>query len=128
MNIFGIKIGSDKKESTKSEMELLEKEKQEYKLIGKYLRKKGLKLFAYNPLKEVSLREIKVAEKNDLHLLPDERGKLVAKDLGLEEVEVDSRDIHFEALNLKNANKRVQKYISGEIKELCNLRNPEELE
>ena len=37
---------------------------------------------------------------------------------------VDARDIHFEALNLETAQKRVNKYKQGKIKELCNLRVP----
>lgn len=42
----------NKDSTTKPEMENVEKEKQEYKLIGKYLRRKGLNLYAYNQAKD----------------------------------------------------------------------------
>jgi hypothetical protein len=117
-----LKESSDKTTS-KPEMENVEREKQEYKLIGSYLRTRGLKLFAYNSLKN-KLFEVEIEHGDTLHLLPDENGKLRAVDLELEKATVDSRDIHFEALNWKNAEKRLRNFKKGRIKELCNLREP----
>jgi len=111
------------KTTSKPEMENVEREKQEYKLIGTFLRKRGLKLFAYNSLKNL-LTEVEVEHGNTLHLMPDENGKLRAVDLELEKATVDSREIHFEALNRKNAEKRLKKFKQGKIKDLCNLREP----
>lgn len=111
------------KTTSKPEMEMVEREKHEYKLVGTYMRRKGLKLFAYNSLKN-ELKEVVITTKDTINILPDENGKLTAIDTGYEEANVDTRNIHFEALNLKNAKKRLQKYKAGEIKELCNLREP----
>lgn len=111
------------KATSKPEMEMVEREKHEYKLVGTYMRRKGLKLFAYNSLKD-ELKEVVITTKDTINILPDENGKLTAIDTGYEEANVDTRSIHFEALNLKNAKKRLQKYKAGEIKELCNLREP----
>jgi len=109
--------------TTKPEMENVEREKQEYKLIGKYLRRKGLKLYAYNSLQD-ELTEVDIRTKDAVHLIPDENGKMAPVDLGLEEATVDSRHIHFEALNMVNAEKRLTRFKAGKIKELCNLRVP----
>jgi len=120
MEIVVNKYNSDK--TTKQDIEKVQEEKQETKLIGRYLRRKGLKLYSYNYSKN-EIKEVKVTTKDIITLRDD----LSAVDLGLEEANVDSRNTHFEALNLKNAHKRVSNYINGSVKELCNLRvnNPE---
>ena len=119
-----LKESSDKT-TAKPEMENVEREKQEYKLIGSYLRTRGLKLFAYNSIKN-KLTEVQIEHGDTLHLIPDENGKLCAVDLELEKATVDSRDIHFEALNWRNAEKRLRNFKQGKIKELCNLKEPGE--
>lgn len=119
-----LKETSDKTTS-KPEMENVEREKQEYKLIGTFLRTRGLKLYAYNSLKN-KLTEVQIEHGDTLHLIPDENGKLRAVDLELEKATVNSVDIHFEALNWKNAEKRLRNFKQGKIKELCNLKEPGE--
>jgi len=111
------------KATKKPEMEMVEREKHEYKLIGTYMRRKGLKLYSYNSIKN-ELKEVHVLTKDTLQIVPDENGKLTAIDTGYEKAYVDSRNIYFEALNLKNAQKRLAKFKKGEIKELCNLKEP----
>jgi hypothetical protein len=111
------------KATSKPEMEMVEREKHEYKLVGTYLRRKGLRLFAYNSLKN-ELKEVAISTKDTINIISDENGQLTVIDTGYEEANVDTRNIHFEALNLKSAKKRLQKYKSGKIKELCNLREP----
>ena len=86
------------KKSTKPEMEQVQKEKQEYKLIGTYLRRRGLKLFSYNSLKD-ELKEINISRGNTIHLVHNEDGVLKPKDLEFEKAVIDARNIHFEALN-----------------------------
>jgi len=115
-----LNLTPDKGESKKPEIERVEREKDEYKLIGKYLRKKGLRLYAYNYMKE-ELYECDIRKKEAVNLIPEE-GKLIPVNLGLEEVTVDTRYIHFEALNQKNAEKRIRRWKEGKIKDLCNLR------
>lgn len=120
MNILN--ENTDKNSFSKPEMELVEKEKQEYKLIGKFMRTKGLRLFSYNSKGE--LKELAINKKKEAILTFNHEGKLAADNLTHEEVMVDARDIHFEALNLKSAQKRLNNYKQGKIKELCNLRVP----
>jgi hypothetical protein len=67
---------------------------------------------------------VHVLTKDTLQIVPDENGKLTAIDTGYEKAYVDSKNIYFEALNLKNAQKRLAKFKKGEIKELCNLKEP----
>jgi hypothetical protein len=102
-----LKESSDKTTS-KPEMENVEQEKQEHKLIGTFLRTKGLKLFAYNSLKN-ELFEVEIKYGEILHIVPDGYGGLKAIDPEFEKAFVDSRNIHFEALNFKNAEKRLSK-------------------
>jgi len=122
-----LNLTPDKGKSKKPEIERVEREKDEYKLIGRYLRKKGLRLYAYNPRND-ELVECNIRKKEAVNLIPEE-GKLIPVDLGLEEVTVDTRYIHFEALNQKNAEKRIRRWKEGKIKDLCNLREykPEDI-
>lgn len=113
-------------QSTKPEIEQVEKEKHEYKLLGTYLRKRGLRLYSYNSTRD-ELIEMDISKKDVVQIIPDENGNLSTKDSAYEEVQVDSRNIHFECLNLKNAKKRVLKYKDRTIKELCNLREKGEI-
>ncbi len=104
--------------------ELQQKQKQEYKMIGRYWINKSLKLFQYNPTtQEISFveRERERDNKGTIYLVEVE-GKLVAKDLDYEKAQVDPRMIFFEAMNINTAQKRVDKWKQGKVKELCNLR------
>ena len=104
--------------------EIQQKQKQEYKMIGKYWINKSLKLFQYNPTtQEISFveRERERDNKGTIYLVEVE-GKLVAKDLDYEKAQVDPRMIFFEAMSLKTATIRVQKWKDGKVGELCNLR------
>ena len=104
--------------------EIQQKQKQEYKIIGKYWVNKSLKLFQYNPSNcEVSFVE-RISErdgKGTIYIVAVD-GKLEAKDLDYEKAVVDSRMIFFEAMSFKTANLRVEKWKAGKVKELCNLR------
>lgn len=106
----------NKSDFSKSEIEQGEKEKQEYKLLGKFSRTPGLKLFAYNSQKD-EIFEVKISQKSIIDFTD------IEKTLP-EEATVDSRNIHFEALNITTAQKRVSKFKAGKIKELDNLKKP----
>lgn len=110
------------KHSSKPAVERLEQEKQEYKPLGRYLRTPGLKLFAYNP-QDRSIAEVEMRDNRAIELRPTDNG-LEVPDATVDEATVDSRNIHFEALNMRNAQKRVHRFYSGRISELCNLREP----
>lgn len=112
----------DELKTSMPQIESVEREKQEYKLLGKYCRTKGLKLFAYNPNKSPKLQEVDV-EINDEALHVDWiNGEVIKSHKAESYSSVDSRDIHFEALNMKTARRRLMKFKDGKIKELCNLR------
>ena len=112
---------------SKSEIEQVQKEKEEYKLLSKYSRTKGLKLYSYNSMKD-ELVELKVEPKTTIKLVETSDGGWNKEDVSKEECTVDSRNIHFEALNQKNAEKRVKKYKnSGKLDKLCNLKPPADL-
>lgn len=108
---------------TKPEIQKVQKQKQEYKLIDQFVRRRGMKLFSYNQSKD-ELKEILPSKKDaiDLSLIAGKQFESSA--VTTEEVNVDSRNIHFEALNMKNAIKRLERYKSGKISDLCNLRSP----
>ena len=112
-----------KEESTsKYEMEMVENEKQEYKLIGSFIRTKGLRLFVYNP-RTGDITEVLPESKKTLEIGVDSLNGNFQQIKGAkqERADIDTRNIPFEALNLKNAKKRVEKYESGKIKDLFNL-------
>ncbi len=106
----------------KSTIEQVENEKQEYKYSGRYLRRKGLKLFQYSVVSN-ELIEVVESKKETVALNSD----LTLKDLALSEALIDSRCIQFEALNYNSAKKRVNKWLSGQIKSLENMTEPKNL-
>ena len=118
-------LGDESKQKilNKAEQELVENEKTEYKLLGTFLRRKGLNLFCYNHSKN-ELTKVNIEYSETLHLIPDDKGCLLPTDLELNKVMVDSRNEYFEALKYETAKKRVEKWKSGKIKQLCNLREP----
>lgn len=120
MNILNDK--TDITSTNKPEMEMVEQEKQEYYLLGTFMRTRGLRLFGFNYFKN-EVFEVVVNHGNTIHLVPVD-GKLMTFDFEAEKCTVDSRFTYFEALNLESAKKRVQKYQDGKISELCNLKKP----
>jgi hypothetical protein len=109
---------------SKAETELVQKQKQEYFLLGTFLRTRNLILFGYNHTED-RLFKVEITYSNTIHLFNFGYG-LVAIDLEAEKTTVDSRNTYFEALNMENAIRRVKRYKAGQIKELSNLRKPGE--
>lgn len=107
---------------SKNEIEQVQKEKQEYYFLGSFIRRAGLKLFAYNPQKN-EVYELKIKYSNTLHLVP-QNGKLVPIDYEAAKCTIDSRHEVFEALNYDTAINRLIRWKSGQINQLCNLRRP----
>lgn len=106
----------------KPEMEQVQQEKQEYHLIGTYLRTAGQKLYGFNHL-ENKIFEVEINYGDTINLVPM-AGQLVPIDYTAQECVVDSRFTYFECLNFKNAQRRVERYKHGFITDLCNLRKP----
>ena len=102
------------------EIQKLENEKQEYKIIGTFMRNRGLKLFSYNHFKN-ELLLVEETKDDEVNIVL-ENGKLKPKFTLHTEAAVNTNNTHFEALNLKTAKKRVDKFKQGKIKELCNLK------
>lgn len=105
----------------KAQIEQVQQQQQEYKLIGTHLRTPGLKIFQYNhhedKVVEIDLRSTQVLRLDDnLNLLDSEL-----------RCEIDGRYEIFESLNMKNALKRVANWKQGKVKYLFNLRKPGEL-
>ena len=107
---------------SKSEIEQVQQEKQEYYFLGSFIRRAGLKLFAYNPQKN-EIYELKIKYSNTIHLVP-QAGILVPVDFEAAKCMIDSRHEVFEALNYDTAINRLIKFKTGKINQLCNLRRP----
>ena len=112
----------EKDKISKPEMEQVQQEKQEYHLIGSFLRTAGLKLYGYNHL-ENKIFEVEIKYGDTINLVPMD-GVLVPVDYTAQECMVDSRFEYFECLNMKNAERRVKRYKAGMIDILSNLRIP----
>lgn len=104
------------------EIEQVQKQKQEYFLLGTFLRTKGLNLFYYNPAnEEVKEATIKYSDTIHVYKLPD---KWITVDWEYQKCTVDARVIYFEALNIESAKKRVTRFKQGKINELANMKVP----
>jgi len=113
----------DQTTCTKTQIELVQQQKQEFKLIGTYLRTPGLNLYCYNPHLD-SVMEVEVKRNsNTCILIPLEKGYVV-EDYEKPKIEVDPTWDYFEKANMKNALKHVQRFKEGKIKYLWNLRIP----
>ncbi len=112
---------------TKDRIEQIQKNKHEYKLLGSFMRTKGLRLFSYGIISS-KLEELDIKYSNQVVVVPDLIGGLTWYDPEMQKVNVDSRNIHFEALNYRTAKNRVDKFLEGKIKDLCNLREPSKKE
>lgn len=108
---------------SKLEIEQVQLKKQEYYLLGTFLRTKGLRLFYYNPEnEEIKEAIIKFSDTIHIYKMPDNR--FITIDWENQKCTVDSRVIYFEVLNFNNAVSRVKRYKQGKIKELSNLKAP----
>jgi hypothetical protein len=123
LNITAMIDLKEKNNIKKSEIELVENQKQEYKIFGRFMRTKGLQLFSYDHL-EQELSLVEESKDEDVKLVLED-GKLKPKYNSHTEASINTNHTHFEALNLRTANKRVEKYKSGKIKDLCNLKKYE---
>lgn len=102
------------------EMENVENEQQEYKLVGKFMRNRSLKLFSYNHMTEELL--LVDETRNDEVTIGNKNGKLQVLEQTHTEANINTHNTHFEAMNMKSATRRVEKFQSGKIKTLDNLR------
>ena len=119
MNILNDKL--DFKIAPKNEIEQVQQQKQEFRLLGTYFRTSGLNLYCYNPHKNI-VEEVQLkSNSKTCVLIPLEKGYLI-EDYEKPKISVNPNWDYFEALNLKNAIKRVEKFKQGKIKTLWNLK------
>ena len=113
---------SDMNLSSRTDIEMVEQQKQEFKLLGTYLRTNGMNLYCYNPHKDsIELVEFKKS-KNCILVIKD-------KDWNVEDydklfIQVDSTWDYFEKSNMKNAMLHVEKFKQGKINYIWNLKLP----
>jgi len=107
------------KSSSKPEVEHVEKQKQEYKLIGSFWRTKGLNLYSYSPF-DGSLHKVDIKYSDTIHLEAID-GELVPVDKEMQKATVDTRFVYFEALRDESAIKRVCRY-KHDLSKMCNLK------
>lgn len=67
------------------------------------------------------IEQINIVCSGTAKLITDGQGSLTWCDAEHSSVMVDSRDTFFEALNMRNAIRRVERFKAGQIKDLCNL-------
>jgi len=121
MNVLNDK--SDLNFVRQNEIEQVQQEKQEFKLLGTYFRTVGLNLYCYNPHKDI-VEEVEVkSNSKTCVLVPLKIGYLI-EDYEKPKIEVNTTWDYFEALNLKNAVKRIEKFKQGKINSIWNLRIP----
>jgi hypothetical protein len=113
--------------STKTEMELVEQEKQEFRLLGTYLRTPGLFLYCYNPHKEVVEEAFFLKSKNCVLVIDDNEKDWTVEPHERERLEVNPNWDYFEALNIGSARRRVERWKTGKLDSLWNLRMPSRL-
>ena len=119
MNILNDKL--DLKIAHKNEIEQVQQQKQEFRLLGTYFRTSGLNLYCYNPHKNI-VEEVQLkSNSKTCVLIPLEKGYLI-EDYEKPKISVNPNWDYFEALNIKNAIKRVEKFKQGKIKTLWNLK------
>jgi uncharacterized protein YkwD len=108
---------------SKAKIETVQKKKLEYRLLGTFQRTKGLSIFSYSQLQS-RVEKITIQYSKQVEIIPDENGKLTWFDPESQRVNIDSKNVYFEALNLKSAQERVNKFKAGKIKQLENLKPP----
>lgn len=102
----------------KDQIEIVQKKKHEYKLLDSFSRRKGTKLFQYNPITN-KLKEVVIKHSDTIHAFSTNKGWITI-DFEQQKATVDSRMVYFEAINCESATKRVERY-KNKLHLMCNL-------
>jgi hypothetical protein len=114
----------DNEQSIVKSQESSKEQREEDNLIGTFKRSKGLGLFAYDHMNG-EVYQVEEIFKGDVWLLRDEKGVAYAKRIGHTETYINPKHTHFEALNLKTATNKVDRFVAGSVKDLMNLKRPD---
>lgn len=114
----------DNEQSIVRSQESNKEQRQESNLIDTFKRSKGLGLFAYDHMSG-EVYQVEEIFKGDVWLLRDEKGVAYAKRIGHTETYINPKHTHFEALNIKTANNKVDRFRSGATNDLMNLKRPD---
>ena len=107
-------------EITKPQVERVQQQKQEYKIIGSYYTPRGMTLFSFNKeTGDVSKVDVKLG--NTAHIIFRD-GRLTWEDKDAKKTLADYRLVYFTSLNVDNAKSRVERFLAGKISELFNLK------
>lgn len=107
-------------EITKPQVERVQQQKQEYKIIGSYYIPRGMTLFSFN--KETGdVAKVDVKLGNTAHVIFRD-GRLTWEDKDAKKTLADYRLVYFTSLNLDNAKSMVERFLAGKISELFNLK------
>jgi hypothetical protein len=99
-------------------------QRRENNLIDTFKRSKGLGLYAYDHMSGEVYR-VEEIFKGDVWLLRDKKGVAYAKRIGHTETYINPKHTHFEALNIKTAKNKVDRFRSGVTNNLMNLKRPD---
>ena len=105
-------------QSRGDKIEVNKKQEVEHTLIGQFIRRRGAKLFEYDPTDQ-TLVEINPEPTETIDLEVLSKGSEVR--IAQEKYVLNPKCIYFEALNLKTATKRVERY-KNNLEKLGNLR------
>ena len=106
---------------SKSKTEQVQKKKHEYYLLGAYFVHRGLSLFSYNPVSG-EIKKVQLIYPKTVYLKQTKLGDMFIDEKHIR-ADIDSKNIHFQALNFRTAKERVKRYKEGKI-ELFNLIKP----
>ena len=104
-------------------VEFVKQQQSEFKIIGSVQRTKGLKLFEYDHMRD-KLREVEIKFKDEIFIRRNSSGVVYADYDGAltHDAFINGNNDHFEALNFKTAQNRVDKFKQGKLKYLNNLK------
>jgi len=110
-----------------NDIEQVQQQKQEFKLLGTYLKTAGLNLYCYNPhsnkVEEVIINRPSSTTCTLIPLEEAEKGYII-EDYKRPKIEVDPTWDYFEKSNMANAIKHVEKFKQGKISSIWNLKLP----
>lgn len=111
---------NDQLKTNNPDIEQVQFQKQEYKLIGTYYMPRGVKLFSYNMLND-EVVEVNIKLSNTVYIMYRD-GRVTWEDKDAKKTLADPILTYFTCLNMANAKRRVERFLSGEIKSLFNLK------